>query len=449
MVLRVSFLQFKTSNIRHDGLGKFSRQREFDKTNRLDFHSLKESSRSRRKAAPHKQMSAALWVGYTDDSETPEMIMKKFEALEKIQQQQRDSSTSSTKEEQETTDEPKETTLDQDQLETLFKETSSFSIGMLNKGDVRDNILDEDDVDINELMGELDFAYDDDEDEESFFRDDDEGSDRKARRSTARSSNSRPVQSSFLELQSDDGFVFTIRKKTKYIDPCETTFTRIPPLPMPQPWAKTVEPYVDPSLVKEEMANTKHMQTDILKFDFKSLKNNSFIGVLIDPPWQVPGREGPGYVTCQQLEKLNIGSVIKHGYIFLWVEKEILPQAVRWMEKKDFVYVENLVWVMQEPNNSIVCEEYQYVRKSKRSLLIFKSTSPDTLKLELRHQRNADVAFDFVRRDKALTEDKPDFVYHIIETLLPTSRDKDKCQLLELWSKKNKQRSGWTTIAQE
>lgn len=31
-------------------------------------------------------MSVAHWVGYVDDSETPEMIMKKFEELERIQQ---------------------------------------------------------------------------------------------------------------------------------------------------------------------------------------------------------------------------------------------------------------------------------------------------------------------------------------------------------------------------
>jgi len=37
----------------------------------------------------------------------------------------------------------------------------------------------------------------------------------------------------------------------------------------------------------------------------------------------------------------------------------------------------------------------------------------------MRHQRNPDVIFDFVKKDKHLTEDKPAVIYDIIETLLP------------------------------
>jgi len=37
----------------------------------------------------------------------------------------------------------------------------------------------------------------------------------------------------------------------------------------------------------------------------------------------------------------------------------------------------------------------------------------------MRHQRNPDVIFDFVKKDKYLTEDKPYVIYDIIETLLP------------------------------
>lgn len=66
-------------------------------------------------------ISAALWVGYTDDSETPEMIMKKFEALEKIQQQQRDKDTTVSEEQtEETSNEQKVAAeLDQDQVDYL------------------------------------------------------------------------------------------------------------------------------------------------------------------------------------------------------------------------------------------------------------------------------------------------------------------------------------------
>ena len=70
----------------------------------------------------------------------------------------------------------------------------------------------------------------------------------------------------------------------------------------------------------------------------------------------------------------------------------------------------------------------------------------------MRHQRNPDVTFDFVRNDKGLTEDKPDFVYHVIETLLPTANFDEKTnsgKMLEVWAKRNNKRKGWTSVVQK
>lgn len=41
--------------------------------------------------------------------------------------------------------------------------------------------------------------------------------------------------------------------------------------------------------------------------------------------------------------------------------------------------------------------------------------------VELRHQRNPDCVFDFIkpRTEDSLTEEKPEFIYEVIETLLP------------------------------
>ena len=40
----------------------------------------------------------------------------------------------------------------------------------------------------------------------------------------------------------------------------------------------------------------------------------------------------------------------------------------------------------------------------------------------VRHQRTPDVDFHTVTCDKGFNEDKPDFVYQLIETLLPHAR---------------------------
>jgi hypothetical protein len=74
--------------------------------------------------------------------------------------------------------------------------------------------------------------------------------------------------------------------------------------------------------------------------------------------------------------------------------------------------------------------------------------------LELRHQRNPDCEFDFIkpRHDDDLTETKPEFIYDIIETLLPTALcSKEKPlpdRLLELWARPFDRRNHWTAFRQ-
>jgi hypothetical protein len=68
-----------------------------------------------------------------------------------------------------------------------------------------------------------------------------------------------------------------------------------------------------------------------------------------------------------------------------------------------------------------ICDESRFVRKSKKTLLIFRRLQKKSLNpLELRHQRTCDVCFDF--RDENVSNYKPnEYVYKLIETLLPKS----------------------------
>jgi len=34
------------------------------------------------------------------------------------------------------------------------------------------------------------------------------------------------------------------------------------------------------------------------------------------------------------------------GLVFVWVEKEIISEIIKFFEKQDMVYVENVCWVM-------------------------------------------------------------------------------------------------------
>jgi hypothetical protein len=70
--------------------------------------------------------SNAHYVGYVEDGESVEAIMKKFEELERIQQEF--SSKVEIKEEEEEKVQPEEKNFTLEQLEEVFKRTSSFTV---------------------------------------------------------------------------------------------------------------------------------------------------------------------------------------------------------------------------------------------------------------------------------------------------------------------------------
>lgn len=135
---------------------------------------------------------------------------------------------------------------------------------------------------------------------------------------------------------------------------------------------------------------------------------------------------------------MNVSKIVKAGFLFIWLEKEWLQKLVSITAKWGFKYVENFCWIKKNINNQINRSEYSYFNKSKLSLLIFRKEG----EIELRHQRNPDCVFDYIRPKlpskllrifiraymlnfyyvsflDEITESKPPFMYNVIETLLP------------------------------
>jgi N6-adenosine-specific RNA methylase IME4 len=131
-----------------------------------------------------------------------------------------------------------------------------------------------------------------------------------------------------------------------------------------------------------------------------------------------------------------VTDIIKAGFLFIWLEKEWIQKVVSITAKWGFKYVENFCWIKKDINNQIHKSQYKYFNKSKLSLLIFRKEGD----IELRHQRNPDCVFDFIRpklpgknilfffnktysqsKLDEVSEKKPPFMYSVIETLLPTA----------------------------
>lgn len=202
---------------------------------------------------------------------------------------------------------------------------------------------------------------------------------------------------------------------------------------------------------------------------------------------------------------------MKDGLVFIWVEKEYISKLIKCFEAQDFFYVENMCYVMLDQNKkedidaerqtsidgSFVHEKSNFLRKSKKTLLIFRrmSNKKATCTLELRHQRTCDVCFDWaitsenskddasmikqlhrslringpkmtkemqntlaqspsINNDGIVRNDlfKPNnYVYKMIETMLPKAmvdEEKKQIRLLELWALDDKERKGWVKLVQ-
>lgn len=170
---------------------------------------------------------------------------------------------------------------------------------------------------------------------------------------------------------------------------------------------------------------------------------NSFIGIYMDPPLLC--RDKKKEMSIEQFEKTQIHKILKKGFLFIWVQKETMEDVVDVVcNKWNLKYVENICWVKKRNDNKFVVDEGRFLCTSKQTLLIFRKEG----EIELKHQRNPDCVFDFVQKDyNCLIQKKPEYIYEIIETLLPESRCQEKHNmLLELWAKKNYRRNGWTQV---
>lgn len=216
---------------------------------------------------------------------------------------------------------------------------------------------------------------------------------------------------------------------------------------------------------------------------------NDFMGVLLNPPWKS--------VTPKQVEALGLSKLCPVGFVFIWVEKEVLDQVVDAMVRMKYVYVENLTWVLMAANNRARCDaaahrrvhhmcsptelprlaqvlqgDAPFIGRSHRTMLIFRRDVrefPKGKEIELRHQRSPDVEVQIVntaagacprcapaspRRPSDACPGAPDgriltpeSAYVAIETLLPGGYTAGQPgHFLELWGHAEIRRAGWTHV---
>ncbi|KAG0050861.1 hypothetical protein BGZ83_004335 [Gryganskiella cystojenkinii] len=492
---------------------------------------MSSSRPSRRKPRKAVAINNAHYVGYVEENESIEAIMKKFEELARMEEEFAKSSAASTSATAAataaavssssasapsplTTDgaTPMEGTTDtgsvltdhdgelilgvekvkqtgqesqgftDEQLQEIFRRTSGFTVRSMLR-DTPEDIYEEDLWQAN--IADEDYLYDFEEEDDYLMAMDDHfwdeevaGSRKRGRKEKeprvpravrepkikGEGGRRRPGMNSDREtilqrykvmqvrLQDRNGVYFTVKKKVATMDPSLPTYVRIPPVPIPRSWIHSIRPIEKQVELEPEIPGSRYEERDnILDLDL-TVYGTDFQAIYMDPPLLRAGEEpGPNKITMEQLSTLNIGAILPKGFLFVWIEKEFLPEIVQLAEKTwGMRYVENFCWIKRLRNNHIAREPSLYFNSSKLSLLIFRKEGD----VELRHQRSPDCVFDFIkpRSDTELSEEKPLFMYELIETLLPqavySESNPNGDRMIELWARLGTRRKGWTSICQ-
>ena len=406
------------------------------------------------------QPSAMHYVGYVEEDETPEQIMAKFEQLEKIQREVAEAKKAAQDDAAggedgddaspgaEPTTNPEDEDLeefDQALLEKVFARTSKFSLKRALAddlyGDDEDQFFDEDDdevVDVENIFG---------------------GWGKKKRRLKGAPREPRaprapkPQKSHMITAYNSDNQM--LMRKKKIVDPRAPNVLKLPPHPIPVSWGRVIAPFVPEEEVvaaKEALPDCTQLTLPILDTDLTTL-GTDFLAVHCNPPWFAPLNPDAGDATVEHVARIPFQKLAPYGFVFMWVEKENLSAVCDVMLKKAFVYVENLTWVQQRPNNTIANSAAEHVCRSHRTMLMFRRDVrqfPEAKEVELRHQRNADCTLDVTCTTASGRRKVPEHVYKAMETLLPEAyAPGSRGRLLELWAEpgSDARRSGWTVVA--
>lgn len=174
-----------------------------------------------------------------------------------------------------------------------------------------------------------------------------------------------------------------------------------------EPLKAQLIPWTAPDQEAEHtLLHSQYRELDVFKTDVSSLGNS--IQALYLNPW-LNGQSGI-VVDFEAFAKLTLPMA---EFILLWVPKLYMPAVMNLMPKRDYRYVENISWIRLDAEGQIDSK----ATSGHETCFIFRSNKGETA-LELRHQRNADCVFTDVH--SAGVPD--DYIYHVIETLLPTAK---------------------------
>lgn len=269
-------------------------------------------------------------------------------------------------------------------------------------------------------------------------------------------------------VRAADGTLLSVKKKLRLRAPDEPLYVRVP-TPLPSSWAGAIrslhaldrddrlgttrEPRVDQASRLTCHARV-NIAADILALDYAALQreHGDFLVVMINVPWHLDKPEWAGFntdvskcstrrITAEQFVALDYFAAVPCGFVFVWVEKEYLAEIVLHMERRQYLYVENFVWVKLQPNGEPYRGPSPLFAKTKASMLLFRKGD-----IAMRHQRSSDTVLELIPPAYDDFDTKPESAFEAIEALVPTS-DYARPRFLELWAPLGRPaRPGWVSV---
>ncbi|KAM3145560.1 hypothetical protein pb186bvf_002334 [Paramecium bursaria] len=198
--------------------------------------------------------------------------------------------------------------------------------------------------------------------------------------------------------------------------------------------------------------------------------------------------------TIEEFQQMVIPeTMMSNGILFIWCDKDNIMEIIDHLDTQGFNYVENFTMVILsrekiltmndktkkitdfftkkeqkeqklndkqelqlsdlpdlDPSTVFWNQDQSYFRKAKRTLLMFRKISKQNL--ELRHQRTGDIFFDVVDDPQGISDIGLQYVFQMIETLLPKAKyiNGEPLKMMEIFADpKSTGRLGWVQVVKE
>jgi len=391
-------------------------------------------ARSRR-SAKIDNVDTSYYIGYCEDEETPEAIMQKFAALERIQNQHqkekfREQGFESDGEEKE----PLENLPDK-YLKQLFEETTMFAVDdVIEAIPQYSDRYHVDEYGIWECDGEMIT------DITSEWTESDFSDEMKVEKFSNRKRNMKSNRIKRVAVYDDNVFAGPcFRSHPSLQRPARTLkdvrYQRCPALPLVPSYCHMIMPYREP-------VPTVFKEADIFNDDLTSLlEGKKVFGIYLNLPWIYHDADHKRtkhlWKGFQNIEYPD--TLIERGLLFVYIPKFLIADAVKVMKTKGFKWVEKAL-VIQRDFGRIVTKKSHYLKVAKMCMHVFRKIKKGHVPMQHQRVTNAHLLSG---------EDKMHYTYNLIEQMLPPNlKGQKNVRLLELYDIGEK-REGWIQIRQK